>query len=462
MAREPSSLQLLIVAPKESLGLCETLLSASILGYPAPVIVNWQQVGSNTQEAKIKGLNDYLGKLLPSHDDDLLLLLDSDHTWLQLRPQTLVDRFFEINRRANRRFRYDLGRAGIESNVTQKVVFGARKDCLPSSGNDAACYAVPESTLSKKIYGPETDILLDEGSLEGPQFLRTRPRYLDPGLAMGTVQAMRKVFTEALKLSEQSGHDDDEHELFSRVFGDQEMWREILRRRSGKTARKMFSQEALEEISSKAAANPEKTYDFGIGLDYAGDISLDSLSAAKQSTWLQFDDVDAIHRVRESLGVVTRQHKIRLSLDVANSLPPYWTFSTERGINRSVGWGEVPLYTNLYTGITPAAVSRNASDPNFQQSDNGFPPQHKWYQAHARTLLDASIYAPIVPVAVGGENTNMTREFWPWETWKGGARDAKADVGDFKGWIRFDEICNDWHEELFQDGKGRWILPENH
>jgi hypothetical protein len=76
---------------------------------------------------------------------------------------------------------------------------------------------------------------------------------------------------------------------------------------------------------------------------------------------------------------------------------------------------------------------------------NSVEAQQPWYQAYARTLMDASIYSPIVPIAVAGENVSMVREFWPWETWKGGARDAKAAVGSFEGFFGFDAMCHEWH-----------------
>lgn len=88
-----------------------------------------------------------------------------------------------------------------------------------------------------------------------------------------------------------------------------------------------------------------------------------------------------------------------------------------------------------------------------------------WFQKYARILLDAHIYAPVVPIAASGYDEHSVREYWPYEIWKGGARNGLAKLGwsEHEGdWLRFDDLCQDFHEEIFRDGKGPWELPENH
>jgi hypothetical protein len=74
------------------------------LGYPVPQIINWNQtfndpafVEGGSHLAKINGTAQYLNGLDETHDDDLVLMLDGYGAWIQLRPQTVVDRFFDIN-----------------------------------------------------------------------------------------------------------------------------------------------------------------------------------------------------------------------------------------------------------------------------------------------------------------------------------------------------------------------------
>jgi signal peptidase I len=86
-------------------------------------------------------------------------------------------------------------------------------------------------------------------------------------------------------------------------------------------------------------------------------------------------------------------------------------------------------------------------------------------------LYDSSIYEPIVPIAYGGGEDKtgedgVRREFWPSERWKGGIRtgpktteEGKITIGD---WVVFEDVCGEYHEEVFRDGKGPWRLPEAH
>lgn len=135
-----SNLHLLIPASNPDPNLCKAIVSANVLGYPNPAIINWQQkfddpalVDGGSHLAKINGTAQYLYGFDESHDDDLVLMMDGYDAWIQLRPQTLVDRFFEINRRANERIASSMGgaeRAG-QLNVSQTIVFGAQKRCWP-------------------------------------------------------------------------------------------------------------------------------------------------------------------------------------------------------------------------------------------------------------------------------------------------------------------------------------------
>jgi len=148
------------------------LLSAAILGYPSPTIINWNRtfgdaglVEGGSHLAKISGIHDYVSSLGEGHEDDLVLMIDGYDVWLQLRPQTLVDRYFDINRRADERIRKELGTAALVHQIHQEIIFGCQKRCWPWHSDDPPCYAVPESTLPRDIYGSRTDT---EGEEDDP------------------------------------------------------------------------------------------------------------------------------------------------------------------------------------------------------------------------------------------------------------------------------------------------------
>lgn len=459
VATRPSNMHVLISAESTSIGFCKTLLSAAILGYPTPMLVNWakdlpEHLKHKNREkvpSMVEGVNQFLTKLDTSHDDDVAVVLEGESLF-QLRASTLVDRFFSINNRANERLRKDWGKYAARHNIRQEVLFGAQKECSGLSANDAACYGAPQSYLPAKLYGDDTDV---EGGDDDNRFDHFRPRFLDTGNIVGTVAGLRKLFAAAAEHAH--GKDDKEQKLaLQRMFGKQQSYREVLRRQAGFSYNKAFSKEHLATIRNSVQANPNATLEFGIGLDYYSEISANAAFSTDDLALVTFSDPKSLQtaRAEHKIGMTDAQQP--LAADISNSLPPFWTFSVEPALPRWDPWKSTPLFTNLYTGVTPAIVKPTSRG-------NGAAEMSKaWFQKHARTLLDAYIYSPITPVAVGGENSSTVREFWPLDIWRGGARDSRVGVMTGDGWVKIDHECRDWGEELFQDGLGAWNLPENH
>jgi hypothetical protein len=136
-----SDLHVLIPASRPDPNLCKAIISGNVLGYPRPTIINWNQtfddpafVEGGSHLAKINGTAQYLYSLDESRNDDLVLMIDGYDAWMQLRPQTLIDRFFYINRRADERIATEMGAASVgHAGVSQKIVFGCQKRCWPWS-----------------------------------------------------------------------------------------------------------------------------------------------------------------------------------------------------------------------------------------------------------------------------------------------------------------------------------------
>jgi len=136
-----SDLHVLIPASRPDPNLCKAIISGNVLGYPRPTIINWNQtfddpafVEGGSHLAKINGTAQYLYSLDESRDDDLVLMIDGYDAWMQLPPQTLIDRFFDISSRANERIDFEMNRASVnDSVVSQKIVFGCQKRCWPWS-----------------------------------------------------------------------------------------------------------------------------------------------------------------------------------------------------------------------------------------------------------------------------------------------------------------------------------------
>lgn len=467
--------------------LCKTLLTAGILNYPAPVIVNWNEtfdddrfLAGGSHLAKITGIGRYLATLDTSKDEDLVLTVDGFDIWFQLRPQTLLDRYYAINAKANKRFANELGEAASKYDIKQEIVFSSQKRCWPWTENDPPCYAVPESSLPKDIFGPLTDT--DIGFEENP-YIKFRPRFLNSGVIVGPVRAMRKMFAQAEKLLR-----DDEYEtnvgsdqyVFGHILGDQSIWREAMRRdtltKAQRAAEKLvdtnpksrvnFPDGHITEVRQKAKGQDDGRFEFGIGIDYESVLGLPTVFSETDTAWLTFHNKDQMHKAEQQVGILPGQSRLdELAKDIASTVPPYWTFNEEPDLPRELQWDDVELFTNLWTGNVPAIVHHNAHRDNSKALRETWW-DRLWSQKYARTLYDAWIYEPIVPIANSGPDQDSRREWWPAERWKGGGRTGWMKHGEgeeeTREWVRFDDICKDDHEELFRDGKGPWRLPDAH
>ncbi|KAI4850172.1 hypothetical protein E4T45_05605, partial [Aureobasidium sp. EXF-8846] len=182
----PGNVHLLIPASGKDENLCKAIVGAAILGYPSPKVLNWGKtfndsnlVSGGSHIAKISGVSSYLESLSPEQDEDLIIMTDGYDTWFQLRPETLIQRYFDINSRANERIRRELSDHVVDTNrIEQKIVFSAQKRCWPWAADAPPCYAVPNSTLPEDIFGTDTDTDVHD---QNP-YLKFRPRYLNSGV----------------------------------------------------------------------------------------------------------------------------------------------------------------------------------------------------------------------------------------------------------------------------------------
>lgn len=331
---------------------------------------------------------------------------------------------------------------------------------------------MPQSNLPNDIYGPDTDTEVDN---EENPYIKYRQRFLNSGVGMGSVRAMRKMFGQALLLAKTERNFGSDQFIFSHIFGDQQLWREIIRRDSlplkdrmwslwaGPPAGRDFPAEHLAEVRDKAKARADGNFEFGIGVDYESKIGLNTVFAEDDTEWLAFENEDLLRQVQEGRGIDLSSRRLTgLEVDIENSLPPFWTFSYEQDLPRWTSWKNVSLFTDVWTGVTPAIIHHNAHRDGLKSLRETWW-SYIWFKQYARILLDAHIYAPVVPVAVSGYDDSSNREWWPYDIWKGGARNGFTELGTSgSDWIRFDEICRAYHEEIFRDGKGPWELPLVH
>jgi len=235
--------------------------------------------------AKITGALDYFKVQDATHDEDLAMIVDGFDVWFQLSPQIMIDRYQEINRRAEQRIRGRMGDAMKSENTSQTIVFSSQKRCWPGKSDDISCYAVPESPLPRYVYGPQTDTLSGD---EKNHYLRIRQRWLNAGFIIGPIKEMRALFERAQERAaanpDVQGHD---QAVLADVWGEQEYSRESARSRSNAPWKR-------EDKVSVPADPPWKAfepkiwenYEFGIGLDYESSLAMPTVFSEYDSQWL--------------------------------------------------------------------------------------------------------------------------------------------------------------------------------
>lgn len=131
-------LHLLIPATSSNADLCKLMLSAQILGYPTPQLINHGATEDledpyKQHIAKVEGILTHLEHLDVSSEyaTDLVLILDGYDIFLQLRPDVLVKRYYDVCEAADARTREQYGDTLFhDHDMRQTIVFGPDKICV--------------------------------------------------------------------------------------------------------------------------------------------------------------------------------------------------------------------------------------------------------------------------------------------------------------------------------------------
>lgn len=424
---------------------------------------------------KLAGALNYINLLDKKRDDDLVLLVDGYDIWFQLKPEVLIERYRRINARADARLQSNLGakKAGIK----QQILFAAQKRCLPANDeNDLACYAAPDSPLPKDIYGPRTDM---NSSDEAHPHLKYRPRYISPGIAMGTASAMRRLLVHAItRWNAAPKSFSSDQAVFAQIFGEQEYHRELLRVENLSRTQKLsqwftgYQGILAPHPTRKTYKSDGKSHEYGIGLDYESGLGQVTIFAENDSDWIRYADYNTVLLAAQGLNV-TSLGSAEIQEDIHRSRPPFWSVGSQDldlDLPREMSWENMPLYTNLWSGVTPALIHHNAAAKDGKKEVIATAWNHMWFQPYARTMLRSKAYEPLLPVAserVGlgkGGRGALEKTWWspvavtPVDKKKAGFGVQPDD--DAKGWLRWTDMCHeDDQREIFRDEFGRWMDP---
>ncbi|KXG46555.1 uncharacterized protein PGRI_054110 [Penicillium griseofulvum] len=464
-------LHVLVPASRGSRGVCRTLTSAMILGYPPPTLVGYGHDSPGATEAermvdRITRVRNYIRDSKAVHDRDFVLMVDGADSFFQLPPKVLVERFQAIIRANNQKLQKKFGFAEVErqepgaapevvQKYTQRVLFGASKICFPGLLDDPGCASVPESTLPPDVYGWKTDTYPD-GSLN-------RPRWLNPGAVIGQAADLRLIYDEVLRHVELGSNKSGDHLALTQMYGRQEVVRELERRRTGNDFQELLYRmvgisDAANITGLRLRLETGRRYEFGIGVDFESQLFFNQIMSRKDVEWVKFGNITKMSALQMEHGV-PREHRLLLPQDIA-SLPnpfiqsrfanestqrPVWNATLDKLPNpRERTWHNISLMTNVHSASVPVLAHLNG-DPKLRNTWW----ENMWFFPWGRALLrkyvrDSHGFDAAQSSLLGGQD---------WLEVRGGRGGVWTDD---ENWITLSEVCNGQERDLFDDDLGPW------
>ena len=192
-----SRLHYLIPASQANVRFCYNLMSSTATRWPIPTILGWHGVDEYdahaTHLAKIRTIDRYLQQLSSEDDDDLVVIVDGYDILLQLPPEIMIERYFEVVNRADAHLAKRFGVSVNELHslgVRQTIFWGPDKICWPINWDATRCWAAPNSHLPSHAFGPKTN----NGDMD-----YNDPRWLNSGTVIGRIGDMRTLITGTMK-----------------------------------------------------------------------------------------------------------------------------------------------------------------------------------------------------------------------------------------------------------------------
>lgn len=444
-----------------------------VLDYPPPTLIKTE--GWNSSIATI---DRYLSSSGKFNDDDVVLIVDESDAWFQLPPDLLIQRFYGMLREKNKKLRWRYGKQrrtnGDKESVqmySERIIFGADKVCHTNSTYDAACAAVPHSTLMPDIYGPDTDewnptdvygldLEIDESRIVS----NFRPRWPSAGATMGLMGDLKLLYHRAAELTAGSYENTTEQVILEKIFGEQEYVREMYRltKARGWLARWGESLGILDTVDVSNVTLPivqGRRYDYGMGLDYKSDLFFTMYHTGNDQAWLEYDDVETLSEIQRRHGV-PREHRLLLPNDMADLPSPFTQQNNTKPLSFTpfetqhvdylphpvnASWDNIRLATNVRTGSVPAVLHFNHT--LVQNTAAWWPAM--WFHPHSRALLRKYIRSTQEPNAVA---SSLQGGSDAWDT-RGGRGGVWNNQNEWKGWA---EVCKGYEGMVFRDQLGPW------
>ncbi len=309
-------MHLLIPATSTNHHLCQLMVSAAVMGYPAPVLINWdapEAADAYVQHLmKVEGVLNYLDSLPDSQQNDMVFMLDGFDAWFQLPGDVLIQRYYDVVNRAALEHVKVFGADMVqEFDIRDTVLFGPDKLCWPLGNERPACWAVPDSWLEPYAFGPDTD----HGIIE-----HVRPKWLNSGTIMGPAREMRDVFAATLEKIHDHHTTDSDQFYFAELWGDQSYQRSLdklswdrARGEDVADAEKFLLPPQDKDIPPIKKGQRTEYY---IGLDFDSAIWQTIAFYDDYVAWVQQNLSSAY--VREGSRTVNRYHHLMLPADLTS------------------------------------------------------------------------------------------------------------------------------------------------
>jgi hypothetical protein len=390
-------------AEKDTDAFCKTTLSAMLLKFPPPTIVNFRHKSKDDLQKAKDTLHDtwhYLNSGKYVQDEDLVLIVDGEKSWFQLPSDVIIKQYTAVLEDANTRLRkkYGMNKDGYPRYI-QTIVFGAEKVCRDQ---DTACKFAPGSIMPDNVYGKEEKFDIAD-----------RPaRYLNSKMLMGPARDLKALYQAALgRLDIKHEHKPTLQSVFTAMFAKQQLSRDEAEKRPFIASAKL---KALVEGTNKKpeprnktmSATNQQRHEFSIGLDYTHTL-FQPFAYCTEDELVPLMHSSATVLARFQHRTAWAEHLI-LPPSLAASNPPFWRpdlkknnpspdsnkaayiddLSFDKKLDflpkRSTPWSKVPLVQNTYTGTIPAILFADA-DTNGPKANISF--HQLWYYPFKRALL---------------------------------------------------------------------------
>ncbi|KAJ5693453.1 hypothetical protein N7462_002876 [Penicillium macrosclerotiorum] len=454
-----SKLHLLMPASGKHFRLCRALASATILGYPVPVMNGWMKEGeldaSKTHLAKVRTVMQYLDSLPPSSDEDLVLMVDGYDIVFQIPPDVLIDRYFATVRTASAKLAARFGVHSVDSLVgpnspRQTILFGPEKICYPVQWGRVGCWAIPEDIdIPPGAFGP------DDG-----QMSHNLPRWLNSGTIMGPAKDMRKLFAATLdRIAEtyDPNHQfsDSDQMYMSDIWGVQEFGRSI-------EARRLYFHGDVDpndvvptggETKTVPTLSPGQQTEYHIGIDYRSALFQTRVGSDHALAFLAYNETNetgdtTYATVFQNISEYThfKPYKIELPSNLASSITR--VLQSIKGVITAIPHvTELRLDTNVVTknvyGLFHCTGDKDYIDDLWAKL---------WYYPYARPLFEAAIPSLKAGRSLGIEDG---RAWLPAHTLPSNSSEAQGinATGAWTGadgeWVAWQDICGDFEDEVF-------------